>query len=293
MDINTVLKTTANALVKENSQTEIKEGAKGVSIVPKYLKSELITADIKFSDYKLLMLIYEYTNTVTGMCYPSQEKLADDLSKGQKGKVDPGTISKSLKKLERHGFLHCLPTRIYLDGGKFEVKSSFIILTPFAKIEDAQYHKEMTDMINTMKYAVIDHDKDGQRIIVGSGVKSNSKTQPEINAYTEEKRQQAIQTIKVVETVVEPKVVKAPEPKVVSKVFSRSEANYQLQEMVRRLGGTFQDEQWAQHTLGHIAEQLNKLPQHIIEQMEEYLKENRFEDTSSIVNYFFKINGIS
>lgn len=176
-NINEYLKQSANAITKKNVKT-------GASIVPKYLKAG-ITKDtrLKPMDINVLYLLHEYVNTETGHCYPTQQELANTL-----GYARPN-ISKALGRLEKACYIHRCPAKKPTRNGKFLETSDEIIITPFNKLNNNEYHNGLTAEIERIKYIVVDYNKDSSvRTIIATGADTQSFTRQEMIEIRETNR---------------------------------------------------------------------------------------------------------
>lgn len=178
--IHEYLKQSANAITKENAKTE-------VAIIPKFLKAG-ITKDkrLKPMDINVLYALYEYVNTDTGHCYPSQTELAEIL-----GYARPN-ISKALTRLEKAGYIHRCPAKKPTKNGKFTETADEIIITPYSKLKDNEYHSSLIAEIARIRYIVVDYTKDSSvRTIIATGENTESHTKQEMTEIRETNRQKA------------------------------------------------------------------------------------------------------
>ena len=258
----------------------LKTGNTEKVILPKMI-GELYSV-LTYTEMAVLIAIYEYANTVTGSCWASQQEIADKLKIKRRE-----TVTEAMEGLRAKGLIRTSKAKFINSKGQLKVTSNETFIIPFEKYGDAEYLKQVDEMLDRDKFITIQYvEENGKTIrkVVNTGEHTNCKPPKVMNAYTEEKRQESIarkaeQTIKVVETVV-------------PKVFNRADADRELTEMVKRAGGTEKEVQSIVYSFGHIAGQLNKLTQRSIEGMEQYYKENGFANETEARNLFFKLNGI-
>lgn len=169
MNIKDYLKQTSQAIKKGNAATE-------VAIIPKFIKHGYYQK-MNPIDLAVLLCFYEHVNTETGQCYPKQVKIGELI-----GTDRPATISESISRLESLGFLHKVPARRRNRNGKLVSTASEIILTPFNKIQDEEYHRALIAEIDRIKYIIVEYVGNSTlRQIIGTGTNTNSLSERELN----------------------------------------------------------------------------------------------------------------
>ncbi|MEL7646992.1 MAG: helix-turn-helix domain-containing protein [Sedimentibacter sp.] len=181
MNINEYLKQTATAITKENAKTI------GAAIVPKYFKAGIRKDKrLKPMDRDILFTLHEFVNTETGHCYPSQQELADILDYSRT------KVAEALGRLEKAGYIHRCPAKKPTKNGKFTETSDEIIITPFSKLNDNEYHSALIAEIARIKYVVAAYNKDSSaRTIIATGENTESHTKQEMTEIRETSRRKA------------------------------------------------------------------------------------------------------
>jgi len=185
----------------------LKTGSTEKVILPKMMQDWF--KKLTHTELGVLIALYEFVNTVTGSCFAAQEAIGEKL-----GIDRQATISDAINGLQRKGLIRVAKAKVLRDG-KFKHTSNEIFIIPYEKVGNAEYLKEIDDMLERDKFVVVAYIEEGGRTlrkVISTGEHTQCKSPKEMNAYTEVKRQESI---KVVETVKVPEK-KLPTPQMIT-----------------------------------------------------------------------------
>lgn len=165
----------------------LKTGNTDKVILPKMMSEWF--GKLTHTELGVLIALYEFVNTITGSCFPSQETIGNKL-----GITRQPTISEALTGLQRKGLIRVAKAK-QLKNGRLIKASNEIFIIPYEKVGDTAYLEQIDDMLERGKFVTVQYVEEGGktfRKIVGTGENTNCKTPKEMDAFIEECRQRSI-----------------------------------------------------------------------------------------------------